>query len=170
MSELERLRDRIEELEELLGLTMPWPRYVRGFTPIRRALLGLLRRRPLVTREFAYRAIYGGRPESNQPADLRIIDQIICRLNRVLKDHGIRIQCDNRTGYYLAAEDKAALDQLLADRNRASEPDPDRDRVGPVLHRLAVHRADAADVGASLCLAPNDLETPRHNGAHPHSR
>jgi hypothetical protein len=111
-SELQRLRDRVEELEELLGLTPP-VRYNLNITDLGMRLLGLLLKRPLVVREFAFRALYGGKAESDQPKNLRIIDVIVHRLNMALRSYGVKIQTEYLRGYYLSEGDKATILGLL---------------------------------------------------------
>ena len=72
MSELERLQNRVCELEELLGLHLE--RRLPGFSDLAWQLLGLLLKHRIVPREFAHRALYGGRPEVDQPATPRASD------------------------------------------------------------------------------------------------
>lgn len=129
----EQMQDRIEELEELLGLPMP---RLRSIPDIRSTfdwrLLGLLMRRTLVTREFAFTALYGGLPEADQPKDVRIIDQRVYRLNLVLRRQGMHIETERFTGYYLDEKTKTRLCALVADeadRHRADNPAHGRNRT-----------------------------------------
>lgn len=110
--ECEKLRERIAELEDLLGMAPPpvYPFRWIGDVPMR--LLGLIIRRGAVTREFAFRAIYGGLPESDQPKDDHVIDAHVCRLNKHLRPLGAEIE--SRYGQYLVGEKtKSIVENLL---------------------------------------------------------
>lgn len=113
--EVQRLRDRVEELEELLGIRLPVPnKLIKGMRGWQ--LLGLLRKSSgVVSRDYAFVAIYGGWPECDQPS-VRIIDQIVCRANQDLRRHGIAIQTDRGRGYYLDHQSRARLDEII-DKN-----------------------------------------------------
>ena len=116
-AEVTRLQDRIEELEQLLGMKMPGVRMSK-LSPTEWQLLGLLLKRPLVTREYAFNALYGGRVEADQPAS-NLISQNIVRLRRRLKDCGIAIQTQVFDGYYMLPEDKRRLRELIDGSNHA---------------------------------------------------
>lgn len=111
-SEVQRLRDRVEELEDLIGLRVVGPR-VAGLSDMEWRMAGLLLKRPLVSREFAFRAIYGNRPEAEQPKDIRMIDQNVCRVKRRLKAFGITVKNASNEGYYLDAESRTKLKELI---------------------------------------------------------
>ena len=106
------LQDRIEELEDLLGLRVPVPRSDLELTKIERQLLGILYRGGLISSEFAHRAIYGLRSECDQP-NLKIIDVFISRLRRKLRPHAIKLSTQWGEGYYFDAENRAKLKSLL---------------------------------------------------------
>lgn len=108
MTDVAALEARIAELEDLLGIAPEIPKAL-PISPIQWQLLQLLLKRPLVAREFAFRAIWGGKPESEQPAGDRIVDVHVSRLNRVLKQIlDVEVATDPGTGYYLTglARDK----------------------------------------------------------------
>lgn len=115
-SEIQALHDRITELEELVGLRKPHPRFIRnsGIGKIGWDLLCLLAEHSLVSREFAVQVIYGDR--SDYPSD-RMIDQHVCRLNSALKPYKIRITPENGIGYFLDAENKSRLSALMVDQS-----------------------------------------------------
>jgi len=110
MTELERLRDRVEELEELIGLTIDLPFYRLALSPTQARLLGLLLKRDFVTRDFAFVAMYGGRPEADQP-DIKCIDIYIHFLRKKLDQYGISIR--TRGGYFMEPADKKRLYEVL---------------------------------------------------------
>lgn len=92
--------------DQFLGVTQPGPAA---------KMLGLLvRHRGVVSREFAFRVIYGGRPESEQPASMGIIDTHVCRLRRALKPHGIKIATYKGLGYIISSPDRTRYLRLSA--------------------------------------------------------
>lgn len=102
ISELQQLRDRVEELEELLGLrtklNAPFP-----LGPTERRLLGILLAHAgrVLSREFILRAGWG--------LDImpRIVDTYVMRLRR----HQIDIRTELGVGYYLPLQEKERLKQ-----------------------------------------------------------
>jgi len=112
----DELRQRVEELEELLGQRITWPSLPR-VRRIEWRLLGLLlRRRGVVTRESAFTVLYGDRMAEEQPSNLHIIDTHVSRLNagRALRDLGVRVQTDRANGgYYLRQADRLALEKRI---------------------------------------------------------
>jgi DNA-binding response OmpR family regulator len=108
---IQALQDRIEELEGLLGMNLPRLR-IGKLSKLRKTpykVLGLLLKRELVTRDYIHTALYGGKPESEQPGDLRVVDQHVCHINRALKEHGLKVHTEYGIGYYL---DKSARETL----------------------------------------------------------
>lgn len=125
MSELDRLRDRVEDLEHLLGITEHFPRVLcpaikgkfrRGFLD---PILGLLLARAYVPKEAMYEVLYGMRAEAEQPRT-NVISVNICILRKVLKSHGIAITNIWGKGYYLTADDKAKLRALIEQSKAAA--------------------------------------------------
>lgn len=112
MSELERLRDRVTELEELLGLADNEIYAMLGLPKLQRSLLGLLMKRPLVSRDTAFAAIYGDRPEASQP-EIKILDVHLSHLRGRLRGLGVTITTRWGEGWYLVLEEKAKLRSLL---------------------------------------------------------
>lgn len=118
MNELEQLRDRVAELERIIGLNEAIPlgkllrpsgQWIGACEP----MAGILLSREFVGRETAFIALYGGRPEQDQP-DIKIIDIIICRLRQALQPYQITVNTAWGRGYYMTAVNKAALRQLVA--------------------------------------------------------
>lgn len=117
MSELQQLRDRVAELEEAIGLTaMPALRAVlkpEGYwLSTCETLCGMLMKRPCVPRSAAYIAIYGGRPECDQP-DPKLVDVTVHRLRQALRPHGVEIAVARDRGWYLTPENKEKLRALI---------------------------------------------------------
>ena len=113
-SELVRARERIEELERLLGMRMPKPRseVFNGLSGLGWKLLGLLVKQPLVTREYAFIALYGDRSDEEQPTSLRIIDTNVTRLNKAISPHA-RIKSEPGTGYLIDKTGRESLKALI---------------------------------------------------------
>lgn len=112
MSEIERLRDRIEELEGLLGLNLKLPNEF-GLTPTEMQCVGAIIRRGILNQEAIFTAVYGSRPESQQP-DMKIIDVYLCRIRRKLTPKGFALKNNFSVGYYFEPPARDALKQLCA--------------------------------------------------------
>ncbi len=110
-NEIERLRNRITELEGLLGMApiLPWRIKGHGIGPRCYQMLGLLlKRNGVVTRDFAFSALYGNNSDINP----RVIDQHIHRLNKRLKVFSIKIMTEPFIGYYLLDADRLKLREM----------------------------------------------------------
>jgi len=171
MSKLERLQDRIYELEELLGLHLE--RRLDGFSELGWQLLGLLLKHRIMPREFAHRALYGGRPEADQPSTPRAIDQHLCRLKKRLRKHGISVMSEAGTGYYLDKANKERLAELVNSGENNGQPD----NVTVGRGRSRTHVIDRSDMdyhnriygvvrSPYLGMAPNRVATPKHHRSH----
>jgi two-component system cell cycle response regulator CtrA len=87
-AELARLRDRIEELEDALGINIePW--FGLGLNHQESRLFAALMKRDAVTKEQGMAAICGADPDDRP--DPKIIDVLVCRLRRKLRPYGIKI-------------------------------------------------------------------------------
>jgi len=116
MSEVQFLRDRIEQLEELLGIDRSTNGRIRDalkLEPLHAQIVGMLFMREFVTRDGLYTVLYTGRPESEWP-DEKILDVQICKLRPHLKPHGIEIKTKWGEGWSMSREDKAKLRSLIA--------------------------------------------------------
>ncbi len=113
MSLLRLQRNRIEELESLLGVHVELPPEMR-MTPSQTEIFGMLMKREGVcTKEAIYTACYGGRPECDQP-EMKIIDVQICKIRRIVKQRcddleiePIEIGTKWGAGYYIDEKNKA---------------------------------------------------------------
>lgn len=121
MSEVQRLRDRVEELERVLGVDESLTsrlRTVFGLEPGQSEVLGMLMKRNFVTHDSLYTVLYGGRPECDWPEE-KIMDVQICKLRRKLKKHGVEVKTRWGEGWWMPAAEKskvrAALDLPAAD-------------------------------------------------------
>jgi hypothetical protein len=124
MSELQRLRDRVEELEALLGLTedipdeiVPAELAIRSnhngyFGPKVKAIIGMLLARPFVTASTLYDAIYGALPEADQP-NPRNIPVLLSRSRKIMRAHGVEITTMWGKGWYLDGPNKQKLAAIV---------------------------------------------------------
>lgn len=117
MSELQALRDRVAELEDLMGLKLPLtPPSTVHLTATELRACGLLLKHSIVTKEFYWRALYGALPDCDQPQSDSGFSVYICKLRYKLEPKGIEISNQWGVGYYLTADNKAKLAALLEDR------------------------------------------------------
>jgi|SRR5215468_3674058 len=107
-------RERVADLEKLLGIDDPKPLVIK-VSRTERILMELLLKRNMLTREMAWQCLYGHRPDADQPA-YRVISTIIYHLRDRLALHGIKITTEFGTGWYLKDEDRKKLKRLLACR------------------------------------------------------
>ncbi len=101
--ETARLRDRIEELERLLGmrevLPRPW-----GLTRREAAVLGILLKRQVMSATQLFEAVWGGDSER----ETKIVEVVVCKLRAKLRAHGIAIRTEYGAGYFIPPQEKAA--------------------------------------------------------------
>ena len=119
-NELYRLRDRVEELEQLLGLVSDETvdRFVAfKISPTERLILNVLFTWKLVRRENLFTLLYGNRLECDQP-DIKLLDIYVCRLRKYLSRLDIAI-CTQKSwskemngGWFMTPEDKEKLSRV----------------------------------------------------------
>ena len=114
MSEVQQLRDQIAQLEEALGLNLQLPNEF-GLTPLEMKIAGLLTRREIANRTMIFAALYGSRPECDQP-DIKVIDVHICKLRRKLAAKDVTIKTRFGVGYYVDARARATLREICETR------------------------------------------------------
>jgi DNA-binding response OmpR family regulator len=84
------------------------------------ALLTMLLKREIITRDGALLAIYSGMPNAwDQEPDKQIIDVFICKLRVRLSKYGIKISCKWGFGYFIDRENKQKLRELIASHRGA---------------------------------------------------
>jgi len=111
LKENEMLRDRIEILEDMLGMSAPVPAWL-DLTPSEGRVLGFLAMRGSATKEQIYGALYGLRIERDQP-DFKIVDVFICKIRKHLKPAKITISTIWGIGYALEGESLLAARRAL---------------------------------------------------------
>lgn len=111
MTETQRLRDRIEELERVLGVDRSLTSKLRdvfGLEPGLSPILGMLMQRIFVSHSSLYTVLYANRPECDWP-EPKILDVQICKLRRKLKKIGASIDTRWGEGWMMTAANKAKV-------------------------------------------------------------
>lgn len=117
-NELRDLRDRVQELEELLGVVGDEvERYMTrlGLLRIEAQILGYILKREFAPRDAIYVAIYGGRPERDQP-EINGVNVRMSRLRKVLRPLDVTIKNVWGKGWYMEPAEKAKLRAVLDQR------------------------------------------------------
>lgn len=104
--ENEKLRERILELEDMLGMTFDAP-LTFGLTAKEAKVLGLLSKVPMATKEAIMSTLYFDRP--NDMPEIKIVDVFVCKLRRKLEAFEIEVETVWGRGYSLSAQGKAKL-------------------------------------------------------------
>ena len=115
-AEIQKLQDRIEELETLLGLVSEAKFRPAGLTKTEWQFVGLVLKHKIISEEVAFRAIYAGRADVDHPGS-NIIHQTASRTGRKLAKFGIKLMAQAREGWYLSVKDKSRLRALIDEAN-----------------------------------------------------
>jgi DNA-binding winged helix-turn-helix (wHTH) protein len=116
LSETARLRDRVEELERLLGMRQILPR-LWGLTGREADVLGILLRRQVMTHAQLFEAIWGG----DSDRSVKIVEVVVCKLRAKLRPHGVAIRTEHGVGYFIPPESKATARAQIAAHERECE-------------------------------------------------
>lgn len=100
------LRERVAELERVLGITLDAP-LEWGLTGQESRVMGALIARPLVTKDVAMAALY--RDFGRDEPEPKIIDVFICKIRKKVRPFGIEIETVWGQGYRIPADQRAAL-------------------------------------------------------------
>lgn len=109
-AEIERLQDRIEHLEGLMGMHL-LPPLGWGLTSSEARVLGVLMSRPLATKEAVMAALY--RDQAKDEAEIKIVDVFVCKIRKKLKPFGVVIETRWGEGYQMPAASKAVVAAAL---------------------------------------------------------
>ena len=107
-SELQHLRDRVDMLEDILGVGRTMVSRLRTafeIEPDQARILGMLISRQLITKEAIYSMLHGHKPECDQPV-WKVIDVQLHRLRKQLRVHDIEFACVIGEGYAMKLEHK----------------------------------------------------------------
>lgn len=125
--EVQRLRDRVAELEAALGQTECFPVALLPRAVIGRnsrvlcsKVLGLLLARKVVPACAAYAVIYGARPECDQPQSENVIRVAVSALRKALAPYGVTITHEHGAGYTMPDRAKRIVRAVMADARRAA--------------------------------------------------
>ena len=110
-AENERLRDEVEVLRELTGLTLEAPVCLR-LTAAEAQVFGYLRRNEIATKPALMNLLYGLRPDSEAAAE-KIVDVFICKMRKKVAPFGIAIETVWGQGHYLPPASKARVAELM---------------------------------------------------------
>ena len=110
--ENQRLRNRVEILERECGMTMLAPMRW-GLTAHEAKLLGVLCKRPAVTKDGIMAALY--RDEGRDEPEIKIVDVFVCKLRRKLTPFGVEIKTLWGQGYSMDAENKRRVAEAMAE-------------------------------------------------------
>lgn len=110
--EIERRNWRIAELEAMVGQRAVIVAKLR-LTPVEQGIAGVLASLPgIVTRASIFTAVYGARPEADQPA-ADVIDVHIHKVRKRLKAYQIPLINHHGLGWIVPDVNKPALRELL---------------------------------------------------------
>jgi len=106
LQENEELRTRLEGLEEAISHEIPAFMKMGILRKSECAVLGMMMKRDVVTRDGLMEYLYGTR---NAPPDTKIIDVFICNIRKKLRHLGVDIETVFGVGYRLTATSKAII-------------------------------------------------------------
>ena len=117
--EVVRLRDRVAELEELVGTAEAvTDKYASlGLSKKARQCLGFVVKRSVAPRESMYAALYGSRLECDSP-EIGVLNVWMSKVRKALRPHGIEIKKVHGVGWSMSAADKAKLALMTSAEGR----------------------------------------------------
>lgn len=115
-AENERLRDRVSQLEGVMGLGLLTP-IEWGLTGSEQRVFGVLMARELATKDAIMAALY--RADGRDEAEIKIVDVFVCKTRKKLKPFGIEIGTRWGEGYFITPATKAIVHGLLGQRKAA---------------------------------------------------
>jgi DNA-binding response OmpR family regulator len=118
---IERLQNRIHELEELLGATTEFPPSLR-LTLSEEALLDILFKREIVTHAAACTILYGSHTDGGPSDPRNVVSVLIMRLRKKVAAYGSEIKTRSGVGYYMTSEAKDRLRNVIKRWAQNQEP------------------------------------------------
>lgn len=110
-SEVDALRDRIEQLEAALGATLIPPWMTPGLTRAKRRLLGTLIAQPFVS---SIAALSAARDDDARDVNGKSVVAVhLVYVRKFLKLHGVEIHCAPGEGWWIDAADRQKLRALF---------------------------------------------------------
>ncbi len=141
-NENEELRERIIQLEEMLGYSIVVPVEL-GLTASEAKVLGYLNKVEYASKEGILNALYGDRP--NDIPELKIVDVFICKIRGKIRQFGIKIETVWGRGYRLPPQSKSVMLKIL--KKGSSDEETDIGEAGRIAGG-ADHEPGAAAVRA----------------------
>ncbi|WP_426526849.1 hypothetical protein [Bradyrhizobium sp. McL0615] len=118
MSEAEQLRDRVEELQALLGVgndDVSRLLAVLDATPQQCEMIGFMLRRSVATRTAMHTVLFGARPECDQP-EMKLIDVQMVKVRKALEKVGVEVRTEwGSGGWAIPIAHKAKLRRLMSE-------------------------------------------------------
>lgn len=108
--ENDTLREKVAQLESLLGMRSPAPIEL-GLTASEARVFGVLMARERATRDAIMAALYADRP-GDEEAELKIVDVFVCKMRKKLKPFDIQIGNVWGQGYFMTPEQKQRVQAL----------------------------------------------------------
>lgn len=108
-AENDTLRERVRQLEALLGVSFDAPLSL-GLSPREAAVLGVLMAREMATKDHIMAALY--RDFARDEPDPKIVDVFVCKLRAKIKRWRIEISTHWGRGYYMTQEAKARVRKM----------------------------------------------------------
>ena len=118
--ECRRLRYRVAELEDILGIADDYALCLRKrfkLPPQPAHALGFILSREIATHDALYTVLWGNLNEDDQPLDVKqAVKHIVWRIRVKLRPYGIEIETGWGTHYTMTRANKQKLSRLLEDR------------------------------------------------------
>lgn len=108
--ENEKLRDKVAQLEEIIGLRLPAP-LVLGLSGKEAQLFGALYTREFLTKPAIMTLLYSDRADAEP--EIKIVDVFVCKIRAKVAPFGIEIETAWGQGYAMTAAGKAAAAKLM---------------------------------------------------------
>ena len=112
--ENDRLRERIRQLEKVMGMDITLP-LEWGLTGHERMVFGVLMARSMATKDACMAALY--RNVGKDEADPKIVDVFVCKMRKKLGPFGVVIKTVWGAGYKLEPDIKAIVRHQMAMAN-----------------------------------------------------
>lgn len=111
-------QDRIAALEAEIGVNVVNPVLI-GLSRAEANVFGVILRCPVASYSLLMEAVYGGRPDCDQPAS-NVLHVLVGKMRPKLQKLGIEIETVWGTGYRMSPESKAKAEVLIASARKTT--------------------------------------------------
>lgn len=114
-AEIERLQDRIQFLEDTLGLDRPLLERLPlewGLTGKEARLFGILMARDIASKATLMGGLYD--PGIDDEPQIKIVDVFVCKIRAKVKEYGVEIETKWGEGYALSPKTKAIVREQMS--------------------------------------------------------